>query len=162
MFLPNAVVYIQFHPVAYMVKLNIEMSMASLVVKLAQGKPENDMYPDAHHHSSSGPAISSDPRSQHRSTHLDKNFQSFQLSSVTRGHKKEPSSDSEGIGGITRRMDFNVVVESSGKEAHVAGSERVNSKDNSLAETLGDAYSDETPLHNLGKGGMRVTAKDVV
>jgi len=46
MFLPNQVVYIQFHPVVYMVKLNIEMSMASLVVRLAQGKPQNDMDPE--------------------------------------------------------------------------------------------------------------------
>ncbi|KAF9876908.1 hypothetical protein CkaCkLH20_05754 [Colletotrichum karsti] len=36
MSLPNQVVYIQFHPVAYMVKLNIEMSMASLITRLAK------------------------------------------------------------------------------------------------------------------------------
>lgn len=36
MFLPNPVVFIQFHPVAYMVKLNIEMSMASLIARLAK------------------------------------------------------------------------------------------------------------------------------
>lgn len=36
MSLPNQVVYIQFHPVAYMVKLNIEMSMASLITYLAR------------------------------------------------------------------------------------------------------------------------------
>jgi hypothetical protein len=36
MSLPNQVVYVQFHPVAYMVKLNIEMSMASLIKKLAR------------------------------------------------------------------------------------------------------------------------------
>lgn len=47
MFLPNQVVYVQFHPVVYMVKLNIEMSMASLVVRLARGKPQNDMNPEA-------------------------------------------------------------------------------------------------------------------
>ncbi|KFY30663.1 hypothetical protein V493_01763 [Pseudogymnoascus sp. VKM F-4281 (FW-2241)] len=35
MFLPNGMVYTQFHPVAYMVKLNIEMTMASLIKKLA-------------------------------------------------------------------------------------------------------------------------------
>lgn len=35
MSLPNEVVYVQFHPVAYMVKLNIEMSMASLITRLA-------------------------------------------------------------------------------------------------------------------------------
>jgi hypothetical protein len=36
MSLKNQVVYIQFHPVAYMVKLNIEMSMASLTTKIAR------------------------------------------------------------------------------------------------------------------------------
>ncbi|KAH9207524.1 hypothetical protein DL95DRAFT_249136, partial [Leptodontidium sp. 2 PMI_412] len=36
MSLKNQLVYIQFHPVAYMVKLNIEMSMANLITKLAQ------------------------------------------------------------------------------------------------------------------------------
>jgi hypothetical protein len=37
MSLKNQVVYIQFHPVAYMVKLNIELSMASLITKIARG-----------------------------------------------------------------------------------------------------------------------------
>jgi hypothetical protein len=36
MFLQNQVVYIQFHPVTYMVKLNIEMSMASLITRIAK------------------------------------------------------------------------------------------------------------------------------
>lgn len=36
MSLPNQVVYMQFHPVAYMVKLNIEMSMANLIRKIAK------------------------------------------------------------------------------------------------------------------------------
>ena len=44
MSLPNQVVYVQFHPVAYMVKLNIEMSMAGLITRLARG-PQNDMIP---------------------------------------------------------------------------------------------------------------------
>ncbi|RMZ73238.1 MFS multidrug transporter [Pyrenophora seminiperda CCB06] len=57
MFLPNQVVYIQFHPVVYMTKLNIEMSMASLVVCLARGKPQNDMDPEAF-------GTSTDPKSQ--------------------------------------------------------------------------------------------------
>jgi len=34
MSLKNQVVYIQFHPVAHVVKLNIEMSMASLIAKI--------------------------------------------------------------------------------------------------------------------------------
>jgi hypothetical protein len=40
MSLKNQVVYIQFHPVAYMVKLNIEMSMASLITKIARHSVE--------------------------------------------------------------------------------------------------------------------------
>ena len=34
--LQNQMVYVQFHPVAYMVKLNIEMTMASLIRKIAK------------------------------------------------------------------------------------------------------------------------------
>jgi hypothetical protein len=41
MSLKNQVVYIQFHPVAYMVKLNIEMSMASLIKKLAKASVDD-------------------------------------------------------------------------------------------------------------------------
>ncbi len=44
MSLPNQVVYIQFHPVAYMVKLNIELSMASLITKLAYRGLSDDFY----------------------------------------------------------------------------------------------------------------------
>jgi len=40
MSLKNQVVYIQFHPVAYMVKLNIEISMASLITKIARHSVE--------------------------------------------------------------------------------------------------------------------------
>lgn len=57
MSLPNQVVYVQFHPVTYMVKLNIEMSMASLISRLARGSIDNDMpfTADTHsqHHASS-------------------------------------------------------------------------------------------------------------
>lgn len=54
MSLPNQVVYIQFHPVAYMVKLNIEMSMANLITKLASqsvsDRVRNDLESSSHHH----------------------------------------------------------------------------------------------------------------
>lgn len=36
MSLKNQLVYIQFHPVTYMVKLNIEMTMAAMITKLAR------------------------------------------------------------------------------------------------------------------------------
>ncbi|KAK7923475.1 hypothetical protein PG985_007546 [Apiospora marii] len=40
--LPNEMVYIQFHPCAYLVKLHIEMTMANLITRLARGQPAND------------------------------------------------------------------------------------------------------------------------
>ncbi|KAI1307753.1 hypothetical protein F5Y03DRAFT_405404 [Xylaria venustula] len=38
MSLPNTFVYMQFHPLAYIVKLNIELSMADLIAKIARKK----------------------------------------------------------------------------------------------------------------------------
>lgn len=49
MSLPNQVVYIQFHPVAYMVKLNIEMTMADLITKLASGDRADARLPATSH-----------------------------------------------------------------------------------------------------------------
>jgi hypothetical protein len=54
MSLPNTFVYMQFHPVAYIVKLNIEMSMAELITKVARA----DNISDGVHHSSSDPTLS--------------------------------------------------------------------------------------------------------
>lgn len=50
MSLPNQVVYIQFHPVTYMVKLNIEMSMADLITKLARGENSDTRLPSTSNH----------------------------------------------------------------------------------------------------------------
>ncbi|ETS81416.1 hypothetical protein PFICI_06418 [Pestalotiopsis fici W106-1] len=43
MSLQNTFVYMQFHPLAYTVKLNIEMSMADLIVKVARAKNRNNI-----------------------------------------------------------------------------------------------------------------------
>lgn len=40
MFLENGLVFVQFHPVVYLVKLNIEMTMASLITRLARGSSQ--------------------------------------------------------------------------------------------------------------------------
>jgi hypothetical protein len=98
MFLKNQVVYIQFHPVVYIVKLNIEMSMASLVVRLAQGRPENDMYPEEFHSSSNKtPNARSDLRSGHQAQRV--NIQSIQMK------PKKGATD------VLSKIDLNVVVE---------------------------------------------------
>jgi hypothetical protein len=44
MFLKNPLVYVQFHPVTYMIKLNIEMSMAALITKLARQSVEPNIH----------------------------------------------------------------------------------------------------------------------
>ncbi|PGH26762.1 hypothetical protein AJ80_01526 [Polytolypa hystricis UAMH7299] len=52
MFMRNQLVYIMFHPVAYMVKLNVEMTMAALITKLARGSIHLDLVGDgttSHH-----------------------------------------------------------------------------------------------------------------
>src|SRR3954452_40080 len=40
--LKNAQIYVQFHPLVYMVKLNIELSMATLIKKLARASVEDN------------------------------------------------------------------------------------------------------------------------
>ncbi|PQE07387.1 hypothetical protein CJF32_00005271 [Rutstroemia sp. NJR-2017a WRK4] len=43
--LPNGIIYVQFHPLAYIVKLNIELSMADLISKVVRRKdPVNGGY----------------------------------------------------------------------------------------------------------------------
>ncbi|KAM0199681.1 hypothetical protein ACHAQI_011982 [Fusarium lateritium] len=49
MSLPNQTVFIQFHPVVYLVKLNIEMSMADLITQLARQKMTDELYPSMSH-----------------------------------------------------------------------------------------------------------------
>ncbi|KAF2650619.1 hypothetical protein K491DRAFT_666933 [Lophiostoma macrostomum CBS 122681] len=151
MFLNNQIVYIQFHPVVYMVKLNIEMSMASLVVRLAQGKVENDMYDIG---SSSGNPNDRQHRSQLRSGNMaSDHFQSMQLSStVAKGLKDDDAMSREDtFGGIHCRTDLHVVSEEIGK-SYPDGVERASSR--SSGEAGQSAFGDETPLH---KNSVRVT-----
>ncbi|KAK1994625.1 hypothetical protein LX36DRAFT_583940 [Colletotrichum falcatum] len=74
MSLPNQVVYIQFHPVAYMVKLNIEMSMASLITRLAKHRESGfgfDSLSYSHvrsRHRRTGPALDDRPQGHHCET----------------------------------------------------------------------------------------------
>lgn len=154
MFLKNQLVYVQFHPVAYIVKLNIEMSMASLVVRLAKGRPENDMFNEPFNSSSGPRSHSNHPSNPRQLTHDGKShFESFQLSSkVTRGQRKDSE---ESQMGITCRTD--VVVERSDKVSDT------KSGSSSLAETENkfDKFGDEIPLH-MYKNGVKVTQSEVV
>lgn len=153
MFLKNQVVYIQFHPVAYMVKLNIEMSMASLVVRLARGKSDTDDY-DFHSSTANKHSAPHNPtRRRSGAKQGDNYFESFQLSSKThaeRGHRPSDSDSTVEQFGITCRTD--VIVESVEEEGSVT-------KERSLNETIGDAFGDEAPLN---KGAARVKEQHIV
>jgi hypothetical protein len=138
MFLKNQIVYIQFHPVTYLVKLNIEMTMASLVVRLARGQSENDMVLHDFGQSSSAPDKSqvNNPRfssNQQRSFHL------ASATGVTSGHQKTGSD--EEYGGIHFRTDFHVISE----EVPVKDSSSKRSSKSS-GELPRSNFGDEIPL----------------
>jgi hypothetical protein len=152
MFLKNPVVYVQFHPVVYMVKLNIEMSMASLIVRLAQGKTENDADIEDFG-SSTGPSNSqSDRRSRAKKRNQ---FESFQLTSAKGGPRSKIHSrndSDESLGQIHRTTELNVVVEHVDKMKDSSeGSSR------SSHETPISMFGDETPLHK--NSNIRITGK---
>jgi hypothetical protein len=135
MFLKNQIVYIQFHPVVYIVKLNIEMSMASLVVRLAQGRPENDMYPEEKFQSSSHKG-----RSELRSGHHT-HIKSVQLKSKRAGNTVLSANDSdESLGGIHCQTDLNVVSELVDQKKGAPSSR-------SSHETPHSMFGDDIPLH---------------
>ncbi|KAH8731728.1 hypothetical protein GQ44DRAFT_697950 [Phaeosphaeriaceae sp. PMI808] len=138
MFLKNQVVYIQFHPVVYVVKLNIEMSMASLVVRLAQGKQGNDMYPEQYRSSSNHPTHSSHLRSGNHAQRV--HIQSIKMkpkpdNDMTNGHDSE-----ESLRGIHCQTDLNIVVERVDTKKAV-GSSR------SSQEAPHSMFDDDIPLH---------------
>ncbi|KAB2100529.1 hypothetical protein AG0111_0g11226 [Alternaria gaisen] len=158
MFLKNQVVYIQFHPVVYMVKLNIEMSMASLVVRLAQGK-QSDMGPEEFH-SSSGPdshsrsaVLSHQPNSMHLTNRSKRNT----TNARSPGLSKIDSDDSLDLGGIQCTTDLRITHEDRkdyvDRKDFVEGSSR--SSNDAPAPSV---FGDETPLH---KQGIRVQEREV-
>jgi hypothetical protein len=54
MSLPNSAVYIQFHPLTYLVKLHIEMNIADLISKIVKATNQLDEYRTNKHHGAGG------------------------------------------------------------------------------------------------------------
>ncbi|KAF1839021.1 hypothetical protein BDW02DRAFT_540403 [Decorospora gaudefroyi] len=171
MFLKNPVVYIQFHPVVYIVKLNIEMSMASLVVRLAQGRPQNDMNPEEFH-SSTGPASHSHSAANHRNLHQPKSIQLTSRSkrgttALNSPHLSKIDSDESldmgrGLGGIECRTDLHITHED---RKDLDAKDFVDRKDFVEGSSRGSndaptpsVFGDETPLH---KKGMRIQEREM-
>jgi hypothetical protein len=72
MSLKNSFIYMQFHPVAYIVKLNIEMTMADLIIKIVRSSARDNSYSHSHSYGAgnlSGIASTTPRVAMHRRKH---------------------------------------------------------------------------------------------
>jgi hypothetical protein len=168
MFLRNPIVYLQFHPVCYLVKLNIEMSMASLITHVARGTEQNDMYPEEDFHGSNTDPTSNskshpsrfDMHSATHQTNIERGQgESFHLTSMKGGQKTDSRNNIESATGIHCRTDLNIVVEhvdvDSASDNSITEEKRSGSS-RSSTEGIHSCFGDETPLR---KNGIVVTEK---
>ena len=151
MFLKNQLVYILFHPVVYMVKLNIEMSMASLVIRLAQGKgrdgadieeAESSTDPASHIHS--GKNIGSqyaDPG--RRGSSIQMSTRSKRAGSMMKSLGLSKIDSEESLQGIQRRTDVNVTSEK-------IEPSKEDSSLRSSSEIPYSVFGDDAPLRKNG------------
>ena len=106
MSLPNQVVYIQFHPVAYMVKLNIEMSMADLITRLARSENADTHLPS----SSNNRETTGQGRSTGQWAHK------YTMQSINRSNAASEDSSSSDLGelsatGVPTKLNPEIQVE---------------------------------------------------
>lgn len=141
MSLKNQVVYIQFHPVAYMVKLNIELSMASLITKLARGAIEdrnNEFIVQSSSHN----------QSQARPTTIG--LQSGVHSSVV----GKPNPVAKDFGGIRMFKEVDIKVENIDQERRSVSDSGVDEGFDARKSGRGmegaARSDDELPLHHPG------------
>src|SRR4051812_19511765 len=110
MSLKNQVVYVQFHPVAYMVKLNIEMSMARLITKLARGTIQDRNNEFMIYSSSQNNTHNTAPRT---AIGMKSGVHSSVTGNMRSGVKGEDGDDFEGIRTL---KEVDVVVERRSKQ----------------------------------------------
>ncbi|KAI1339188.1 hypothetical protein F5Y15DRAFT_81022 [Xylariaceae sp. FL0016] len=109
MWLPNEIVFIQFHPVVYMVKLNIEMSMANLILRLARTRADGD-YRDRFSNSNENGT------NRDKTNHAGQYEREIALKSFNRATVKSNPLDSDSDksadieNGISKTIDFHVSV----------------------------------------------------
>ncbi|KAK7211326.1 hypothetical protein V2G26_018504 [Clonostachys chloroleuca] len=120
MWLENKAVFIQFHPVTYMVKLNIEMSMAKLITRLASNGGSDEFYPE--HNSSSNPTggySGNQSHAERQSTWNQGNSVALaQVSKIVAGNSEEDLPRNGGGIGIHRRTEIEVKVEQDTKAGY--------------------------------------------
>ncbi|KAL6914633.1 hypothetical protein ACHAPO_007757 [Fusarium lateritium] len=113
MSLPNQTVFIQFHPVVYLVKLNIEMSMASMITHLARKKMTDELYPSLPY--SNTPKLHSSKSGAHDKTpgygvSIEMTHKS-KAGSTTKASFDDDSDVPETSNGIHRRIDVKIETE---------------------------------------------------
>lgn len=110
MSLPNQIVFTQFHPVAYLVKLNIEMAMANLITKVARATGAGDDGTKPVNESSGTPSRHDGLRTLHHENE-DIAMKSFHTAAVGTGGMFDRDLDERNgssKGGIQRRVDIRV------------------------------------------------------
>lgn len=114
MSLPNQAVFMLFHPLVYTSKLNIEMTMASLIVKLARNGRADAYFPESHSHTNTDPNIA---RSQVGPSNKNPNerevaLKTFTESKIRASHTGGSDDTGEPVpsGGIQRTREFQVTV----------------------------------------------------
>ncbi|MCJ1250526.1 hypothetical protein MMC30_007754 [Trapelia coarctata] len=134
MSLKNGIVYIQFHPLVYIVKLNIEMSMAALVTKIAISGERTD-FQQPHTISHNYDSATFGKRDGHKNAHSSpahhlRNFSNY-ATGVTIGNGHERT---EAIRGIEVKSD--VVVDTVSLEDGYEGRSKQGSEDDVPLRTV--------------------------
>lgn len=154
MSLPNQEVFILFHPLVYMAKLNIEMTMASLIVKLARGSRA-----DAYQHHPNSQHQSSTPRQggnsgaagERRSKYVDerdiglKTFHESRIRSSISGGREGDENVPEG--GIHQTRTFQVTIHHSSSGSTDEDMKRYDSGEDNVGLTANPGHP--TGIHAL-------------
>ncbi|KAF6821786.1 hypothetical protein CPLU01_12399 [Colletotrichum plurivorum] len=177
MSLPNQVVYIQFHPVAYMVKLNIEMSMASLITRLAKDKDSGFRFNSLSYsngHSNNGRSnghrtnpgigghgpggIGSDDASRVAAAQHETGLKSYHRASVGAVPTDLEAGLPDSSAGIHRRVDVEVRVDRTPESMHTPSFESRSRHDGVVGSGTFYRTDDEDSL-TRNPGHPRTTEK---
>ncbi|KAI4728686.1 hypothetical protein E4T49_03517 [Aureobasidium sp. EXF-10728] len=169
MSLPNGIVFVQFHPVAYMVKLNIEMSMADMIIKVARSN-EQDMNFNSSSQGTPRPATLNTQKSQHNHA-----FDNDDAHGVPRNvtntafvnHNRGNEDFREDIHGIKRQTEVQVYVGDSESEDRSIDLEHgkpttrdfTRDRDGFGGDNRASHHSNDSqiPMHDLGSPVGRAT-----
>ncbi|KAK7928696.1 hypothetical protein PG985_005694 [Apiospora marii] len=143
MFLPNQVVFIQFHPVTYIVKLNIEMAMANMIRKLARtmnNEPESGSG-GTHRY---GYGAESFGLGRGRGHNQDHELQTYTRTIDNKGPRlasDAASDDSAFVSGIQKTTHYNVTVDDAPNAARKLPPVQRSEDEISLANHAGRPYA---------------------